>query len=78
MKRQLFYIMPLIVLAASVFFGSCNKAVVDRTTLYPALAPANIDLNADTWKPVLITGSNRIYCSGPGCYRLACLHGGYK
>ena len=55
MKRRIFYTTPLIVLTASVFLGSCNKAVIDRTTLYPALAPTNIDLNADTWKPVLIT-----------------------
>ncbi len=55
MKKRIFYIMPLIVLAVSVFLGACNKAVVDHTTLYPALTPSNIDLNADTWKPVLIT-----------------------
>jgi hypothetical protein len=48
-------IASLIILIISVFLGSCNKAVIDRTTLYPALAPSNIDLNADTWKPVLIT-----------------------
>ncbi|SHL94545.1 phosphatase PAP2 family protein [Mucilaginibacter sp. OK098] len=53
MKRQILYLMLLLVLMASVFLGSCKKAVIDRTTLYPALAPANIDLNADTWKPVL-------------------------
>ena len=55
MKRRTIYIMPLIVLAALVFLGSCKKAIIDRTSLYPALAPANIDLNADSWKPVLIT-----------------------
>jgi len=53
MKRRVLNNVPLIVLIASVFLGSCNKSVVDRTTSYPALAPANIDLNADTWKPVL-------------------------
>ena len=53
MKRQILNVMGLLALTASVFLGSCNKTVVDRTTLYPALAPANIDLNADTWKPVL-------------------------
>jgi len=55
MKRRIFYLMSLIGLMVSVLIGSCNKAVVDRTTSYPALTPANIDLNADTWKPVLIT-----------------------
>lgn len=55
MKRYLQNIISLIVLTISVILGSCNKAVIDRTTLYPVLAPSNIDLNADTWKPVLIT-----------------------
>jgi hypothetical protein len=53
--KRLIKITALIVVTASVFLGSCNKTVIDRTTLYPALAPTNIDLNADTWKPVLIT-----------------------
>lgn len=38
-----------------LFLASCNKDIVQRTNLYPALAPANIDLNADTWKPILAT-----------------------
>jgi hypothetical protein len=53
MKRQILYVASLLVVAASVFLGSCKKGVIDRTTQYPALAPANIDLNADTWSPVL-------------------------
>jgi hypothetical protein len=54
MKRQILYMMPLLALTVSAFFSSCKKGVEDRTTVYPALAPANIDLNADSWKPVLI------------------------
>jgi len=51
MKRYILYIA-----AAMLAVTSCKKdAIVDRTTQYPALAPANEDLNADTWKPVLIT-----------------------
>src|ERR1700754_213749 len=54
MKKQILYVTTLATLTASVFLGSCHKGVTDRTTVYPALAPANIDLNADTWKPVLV------------------------
>jgi len=54
MKKQILSVTMLVTLTVSVFLGSCNKAVTDRTTVYPALAPANIDLNADTWKPVLV------------------------
>ncbi len=50
MKKYILYIA-----AAMLAVTSCKKDIVDRTTQYPALAPANEDLNADTWKPVLIT-----------------------
>ncbi|MGZ3873534.1 MAG: hypothetical protein ACXVJD_11480, partial [Mucilaginibacter sp.] len=53
MRRQLLYTLSLLMLTATGFLGSCNKSIVDRTTVYPALAPANIDQNADTWKPIL-------------------------
>jgi PAP2 superfamily len=45
----------LLVMIASVFYTSCKKDIIDRTYQYPALSPTNLDLNADTWKPVLIT-----------------------
>ena len=50
MKKYILYIT-----AAMLAVTSCKKEIVDRTTQYPALTPANEDLNADTWKPVLIT-----------------------
>jgi len=52
MKRYILYIT-----AAALFaVASCKKdKIVSRTDLYPALTPASPDLNADTWKPVLIT-----------------------
>ncbi|MDO3628641.1 phosphatase PAP2 family protein [Mucilaginibacter sp. BT774] len=34
---------------------SCRKEVISRVNQYPALAPTNLDLNADTWRPVLVT-----------------------
>jgi hypothetical protein len=55
MKRTLLYIIPTFLLGVAIFGSSCKKDIVDRTSLYPALAPGNLDLNADTWKPVLVT-----------------------
>jgi len=55
MKKRILILMQVLVLAASVFLGSCNKEIVDRTASYQALKPATLDLNADTWKPVLVT-----------------------
>jgi hypothetical protein len=57
MKKHILYIIHLVVFAALLFLGSCKKTVIDRTASYPALTPTNIDLNADTWKPVLITNA---------------------
>ena len=65
MKKHILHSMPLMVLAAFVFLGSCNKAVIDRTTVYPALTPANLDLNADSWKPVLISSPAAFTVAAP-------------
>jgi hypothetical protein len=35
---------------------SCSKSVEGRTDDIPVLAPASTDINAGTWKPVLLTG----------------------
>jgi hypothetical protein len=58
MKKHTFFKTGLMVLLASIFLGSCNKNIVDPTSLYTPLAPGNTDLNADTWKPVLVSASS--------------------
>ncbi|MFA6085195.1 phosphatase PAP2 family protein [Mucilaginibacter sp.] len=50
MKKTILYILPLIL---AISFGACKKNIVERNETFPALAPANIDLNADTWTPIL-------------------------
>src|ERR1700749_721720 len=64
MKKTLHYIFPAMLLG-SAFLSSCKKEITDRTALYPALAPANIDLNADTWKPVLVTDFSTLSVAAP-------------
>src|SRR5258708_24016603 len=55
-KRKL-----LSLLVATAFAGglltliACNKSISDRTADLPALNPANQDLNAGAWKPVLLS-----------------------
>ena len=52
MKKLIFF--SAIILAVTVAtIVACNKNVEGRTDEAPALAPANIDLNAGIWKPVL-------------------------
>ena len=41
--------------ASLLLFASCNKKIEDKTDLYPALQPAQTDLGASSWKPVLVT-----------------------
>jgi len=45
--------LSIAVIASSL--SSCRKEVISKVDQYPALAPTNLDLNADTWKPVLVT-----------------------
>ena len=44
---------------------ACNKDVAGRTDNIPALQPSNIDLNAGTWKPVLLTGPAEFPVAAP-------------
>lgn len=45
----------LLTLMVSIILASCNKNVLAPDMKYVALNPANEDLNADTWKPILVT-----------------------
>ncbi len=45
----------LILLIFSFAVISCNKDVTGRTDYLPALAPANNDVNAGTWKTILLS-----------------------
>jgi len=47
--KHIFFVLALVALAA------CNKSVSNVTDNLPALTPGNEDLNAGTWKPVLLT-----------------------
>ena len=48
-----------------LFMGSCNKQVIDRTSNIPPLQPANTDINAGTWKTVLLTAPSDIVVPAP-------------
>ncbi|MBB5394269.1 phosphatase PAP2 family protein [Mucilaginibacter sp. AK015] len=56
MKKNILYILPVMI-ALTVFQSSCKKEIQERNQLYPALAPSNLDLDADTWTPVLTASS---------------------
>lgn len=45
-----------IIIGLTTLLFSCSKEIDDRSAAFPALNPASLDLNAGTWKPVLLTG----------------------
>lgn len=56
MKKLIQNIAAILSIAVIAFsLSSCRKEVISRVDQYPALAPTNLDLNADSWKPVLVT-----------------------
>lgn len=57
---------PIIFLAiATLLMTACSKEVENRTDDIPALNPANIDINAGTWKPVLLTAPTEFPVAAP-------------
>ncbi len=46
-------------------FYSCSKDIKDRTAAYPTLSPANIDVNAGTWKPILLASADEFPVEPP-------------
>ena len=48
-----------------VIIAACSKDIVGRTDNTIALQPANNDLNAGSWKPVLLTAPTDIVVATP-------------
>ncbi len=48
-----------------LMIGSCSKEIIGRTDDTAALNPTNIDLNAGTWKPVLLATPADIAVAAP-------------
>lgn len=54
--KKIFFISAGIIAATVSILVACNKDVEGRTDDAPALQPANIDADAGTWLPILLTG----------------------
>lgn len=61
MKKIIVYIY----LAVAVLPLSCSKSISDKSHDFPALSPANIDLNAGEWLPILLTGPTEFPVEAP-------------
>lgn len=65
MKKHILKIQVITVITAAAMLTSCNKTILQPTKQYPVLSPASLDLNADTWKPVLITNASTFNVPAP-------------
>ncbi len=63
--RKIFFYSTVILAAVATVVSACNKNVEGRTDNAPALQPSNNDLNAGTWKPVLLTGPTEFAVVAP-------------
>jgi len=60
-------VLSLFVVLAGIFLlqVSCSKDVSGRTDGLPPLNPAKTDINAGTWKPILLTGPTEFAVAAP-------------
>lgn len=63
MKKYILYI--FILLWTVGFISSCSKEITERTSDAPALAPAKTDVNAGSWKPLLLTSAAEFSVAAP-------------
>ena len=63
--KKIFLISFAFIAVATFLFVGCNKDITGRTDNAPALSPSNIDINAGTWKPVLLTAPDEFPVAVP-------------
>ncbi len=64
--KKLFYFSFALIAITTVVVLACNKNVEGRTDNAAALSPSNVDINAGTWKPILLTGPTEFPVAVPG------------
>jgi PAP2 superfamily len=64
MKKNICYT-TLVFLAVAFIYWSCNKSITERNENFPALTPSKTDLNAGTWKTILLTSPAEFPVTAP-------------
>ncbi|MBE7174817.1 MAG: phosphatase PAP2 family protein [Mucilaginibacter polytrichastri] len=59
------YTYPALFFAGAVLFTACKRDIVERTDNVAALAPSNQDLEARSWKTVLLSSAEEIPVAAP-------------
>ena len=63
--KKIFSYFAITTAALATVVLACNKDIDGRTDNTAALQPANIDLNAGTWKPILLAAPDEIAVPAP-------------
>jgi hypothetical protein len=63
--KKIIFLCVIAFSALMLTISSCSKDIVGRTDNAPALKPANIDINAGTWKPVLLAAPTDVVVATP-------------
>lgn len=63
--KKIFFLSAIILSTAVIFQLSCSKDVKGRTDDLPALDPSNIDLDAGSWKLVLLSRPDSFIVAAP-------------
>ncbi|HSR39883.1 MAG TPA: hypothetical protein VLL95_13295, partial [Phnomibacter sp.] len=58
-------IQPLLIVSALSLLVACRKGISDRSQEFPALNPAKTDINAGTWKTMLLTAPDEVAVTAP-------------
>lgn len=65
MKKLLYIILPALVIAAGAIPFACSKKTGGRTDDLPALQPGKTDIDAGSWKPILLASANEFSVPAP-------------
>lgn len=68
--RKTLYILTAVLTGSLIIYTSCKKNVEGRTDDVPALNPASIDLDAGTWKTVLLSRPDSFLVAAPAAINL--------
>jgi len=63
--KKIVFVSAIIVATTTTIIVACNKDVEGRTDNISALQPSNTDLNAGTWKPILLTAPSEFTVAAP-------------
>ncbi|HTL09135.1 MAG TPA: phosphatase PAP2 family protein [Chitinophagaceae bacterium] len=63
--KKIFLFLSSLAAVAILLNLSCSKKITERTAEIAPLNPSNIDINAGTWKPILLSGPSEFPVAAP-------------